>query len=1028
MLLGSVETNANFLTFPVSYTLESLCDLIWPVGPDDSHPLAGQYQSCSYGPGPVALGVSVPLQHEYVLGSLETRIRISDSSTPALTISCIDVTVSPFREHAWYWDFFLWLPAALAIAYFIAAAVSRTVTSITLRNLAFKHKARPGGEPNFWKDKLAPTVTDVLSGDSVINSPALLRFVTPGFADLLLYIQFVSVLGITAVRWPDYAYTYFRQTAWASLLGNVTLVQPSQADRLHVLSSNAFLPATTDGSPDFATQMTSNASSPLYLDTQTPNTFLNLNGSLNGMESYAHMLGLRAVDVFGTTTAIWLIMVGLVTVVSLAVWITDMVYSRHLRKRQRDEGYTFDLTEELEGAEKEGHHKLNQMLHKIFGSHVNAYVGNLLRLLMLFHLPLTITSVYHFSKFASSHPGTTACAALSFAFFCVIAPVVTLWRLTAHQRATLWSDKQLLLSYGSLYNYYDRNSRPFPIITFAHSLALGIVLGAGQESGSAQAIIFVVLEVLLALAYILWLPWGDGATMAPLTFIWSVVRIATSVLVLLLSPVVALSYQARGWITWAILFIQALMAAGFVLLLLVKIVEAIARLGWRVSFDDNKSSRNSGLSGAMHRIRRRKYKTRQLRKPSRTKRKSQTAPPRSRTPSMNLMRNKGTNTDYTSSPYAAYFASDAAGDEDGIMSALPPLRGVEAGNSAESQSGGFVRLGGGRATDEGTSYNAFTPKPVVPAQTRLKPRFGRGLWWRRVPAESENDSLSSSDDDEAYGLGTRDQPHNNPSPTPQGRKWGLSGALKRIGGSPTPRTEDSEEANELAPLPASESNPHAFLVVRPPRGTLSTFSATHGLPANTDVLVDHPATPEMIEAGLSSASAGPSTMQMGASANSDEAEGKQANQSTLMVRPTNTTESAEANSPASPHLKAEIRTRPQLYSLSESTHASSEPTAFWLPSDSPQAQAAHTPAAVIREPAHMPAATERETTAAASALHPVSAADMYSAPDGAAVEALSSSDPFNSSANNHSLLSVGASLHSRRLVEGQSAEILTLDD
>lgn len=253
MRSGSIQTEANFLTFSRANKLESLCDRLWPVGPDEQHQLTGRYQSCSYGPGQVAYSVSVPLDHTYDTGSIQTRIRISDSSRPALTISCIDVTVTPYKPTTWYWSLILWLPAGLCIGYFVLGLVARTVTAITLRELPFKHKAHPGGEPNWWNDKLVPTVTDVLDGWSVIQSPALLRFLTPGMTDLFLYIQFVSVLSMVSVDWPQFAYPYFRPTAWASLLGNVTLVQPAQHgdNRLQVLSPNAYLPAQADGAPDF---------------------------------------------------------------------------------------------------------------------------------------------------------------------------------------------------------------------------------------------------------------------------------------------------------------------------------------------------------------------------------------------------------------------------------------------------------------------------------------------------------------------------------------------------------------------------------------------------------------------------------------------------------------------------------------------------------------------------------------------------------------------------------------------------------
>lgn len=150
---------------------------------------------------------------------------------------------------------------------------------------------------------------------------------------------------MVSVDWPEFAYPYFRPTAWASLLGNVTLVLPAQhtgENQLQVLSPNAYLPAKADGAPDFGQQMISNRTSPLYLDTTRRNTFLNLNGSANGLESLAHMAGLKPVDVFGTTTAIWLIMAGAIVMLSLTVWGVDRLHAALYRTHQRNEGYTSD--------------------------------------------------------------------------------------------------------------------------------------------------------------------------------------------------------------------------------------------------------------------------------------------------------------------------------------------------------------------------------------------------------------------------------------------------------------------------------------------------------------------------------------------------------------------------------------------------------------------------------------------------------------------------------------------------------------
>lgn len=68
----------------------------------------------------------------------------------------------------------------------------------------------------------------------------------------------------------------------------------------------------------FASQF-NDSSSPLYLDPNAANRFLNVNAS-KGMESWANAVGLRGEDLFGTSAAIFLFICAALILLSLVIW------------------------------------------------------------------------------------------------------------------------------------------------------------------------------------------------------------------------------------------------------------------------------------------------------------------------------------------------------------------------------------------------------------------------------------------------------------------------------------------------------------------------------------------------------------------------------------------------------------------------------------------------------------------------------------------------------------------------------------
>jgi hypothetical protein len=171
--------------------------------------------------------------------------------------------------------------------------------------------------------------------------------------------------------------------------------------------------------------------------------------------------------------------------------------------------------------------------------HSAALYGNLVRLIVLFHLPITIFSVYQLTLGPSATLASKILAAFAFAFISVLLPVGLLLKVVFTPSAKLYDATRTLLSLAPLYNVYEQGNQLFPALTFSASLIQGIVVGGGQKSGTAQAIILLIVEIAMALATAITQPWGEGAGMGVPSFIMSTLRIITMVLILILSPAVS---------------------------------------------------------------------------------------------------------------------------------------------------------------------------------------------------------------------------------------------------------------------------------------------------------------------------------------------------------------------------------------------------------------------------------------------------------------------------------------------------------
>lgn len=427
-----------------------------------------------------------------------------------------------------------------------------------------------------------------------------------------------------------------------SLVYNNSLSFTQQAP--HVLPENATL-------PDFYNGQFAEPSSPLYLDGSLPNVLLDLESEANGIERWSRMVGVRHQDVWAvcafTFYAICAAAVTLQLVLFLLNMLSDTVApirrDAPVKPAPEDKVVDFEHDEAMEPSLRKepsppdslvgdrrsagtagryldsGDFADDRYLDEddagvvdtpavttpLWRLHLMHLHGNLVRILLFFHLPLTLFSMYQCTLFSTAPVSRFALAVLTLAIVCVAAPVHLVWQLHVQPIRKLYLDLPTLLAYGPLYNIYSDECVLFPLVTFASNLINGVVIGAAQSTGTAQAAVVLICEVAHTLVTSLWLPWGDHSAMGPLAFLLSLARIVTAVLLVVLSPTVDVSASAGSWLAYVVLFCAGLVLLLFLLMAGCKLVELTVRVIASVPFDESRSPKSGGLSGALRKLDRR---------------------------------------------------------------------------------------------------------------------------------------------------------------------------------------------------------------------------------------------------------------------------------------------------------------------------------------------------------------------------------------------------------------------------------------
>ncbi|KAG6910813.1 hypothetical protein DXG01_007702 [Tephrocybe rancida] len=641
--LATLFTTTNVLTLNAWTNSTYFCNSLRPPSPLPALDSTGTY--CPIQSGEFGFSTTIPWGEHRALTTLSTRLRAVDPSIQELM--CIDVITTPLdpQPNSPYGQakVIFWSTVALAIAYWVIVGLARTISAwgrgIT-RHDGLWSRAQSAGF----------IVASAISGERFATSPALMRFCTPSMRDIVFHTQWCAVLAMVAVEWPPFVYPILTQTAWSTLTYNITIVPSSASHHWNPFFTPPYPPQSK-----FQEQL-NDVASPLFINTSVPNILFTLpDEATDGLSSFAYTIGIRPQDLFPVCLILFLGIIATAILLAILVWFIDYVACSIANTLgghgntgpnavsrltgARSPGFSnikdvpdtpnpgiLDERKSLNGMNTAGSgiyrpssrfglalstggstterginsHRAWWRFRSDLGSfHSSVLHGNLVRILLLFHLPVTIFSVYQMvmSRDVAS-VASKALAALSFALFSVVIPAHLVIRVTFTTTSKLYDETRTLLSYGPLYNHYRHGSQLFAALFFATNLAFGITIGAGQKSGTAQAIIILVIEIVSALVTSIWLPWGTGASMGLISFLFCVARIVVAVLLLILSPTISIGSGAGGWVAYGILIILALVFLALLLMLLVKLSEALVRIFGAVGFDRSRHVVDSGLLGA----------------------------------------------------------------------------------------------------------------------------------------------------------------------------------------------------------------------------------------------------------------------------------------------------------------------------------------------------------------------------------------------------------------------------------------------
>ena len=141
----------------------------------------------------------------------------------------------------------------------------------------------------------------------------------------------------------------------------------------------------------------------------------------------------------------------------------------------------------------------NAFLNPSYGSVASWFAfsqGFVIRLVLYFHLPITVFSVYQLAHAdTTSSTVSIVLAALVFLIFSLAIPVFLILRIRKTLTRYLQDDTNTLLAYGPAYNAYAQDSYTFSAVRFTANLVEGCVVGGAQHRATVQVAVILAVEI-----------------------------------------------------------------------------------------------------------------------------------------------------------------------------------------------------------------------------------------------------------------------------------------------------------------------------------------------------------------------------------------------------------------------------------------------------------------------------------------------------------------------------------------------------
>ena len=538
--------------------------------------------------GPGLLGISVGAPHNFsaITHEFMAQVQIFDGAVPPRMVACVNVEFTQIEPTHALWGLSMWGPFAAAML------------GIAVRAAARISAARSSLQRQCMRAPLRVVLFVAISGHQLLRYPALRNFCWPGLAQFVEMGQLSTALVLVHAVRPEFKYLAVQWASWTMLTGFCGYqFRMFSKDTIDVFNTTSPL---VQG--PFAHALLHDDSSPLRMFPEYSRPLPNFRGTNHGFQAYARATGTVVDSLYVRVVVVWLAILGCIITGSLAVLAACVCRST------RAGGDAADLLFRPLRNEITAHQLANcplreqprrkQQWTRIY-THLAVLHGNTARILLLFHMPLTVMSIQQLTDPSSPERWTPA---VVFAFFAVLLPTYLVGSVLCTSTSVLYNNRTRFLMFGPLYSMYSPTREKFVAVTFVYSLLAGIVVGTEQLSSCAQSALLLTLEVLRAAASLILRPEGSETAAAPLQLFVSAVRIALVLLLLLTLPHKSLSWKSLSRY-YTIMVALALLYLLFVTLMwLARLLELGLRVAFDVPFDQSVAEESRGIVGVYRTI------------------------------------------------------------------------------------------------------------------------------------------------------------------------------------------------------------------------------------------------------------------------------------------------------------------------------------------------------------------------------------------------------------------------------------------